>query len=1101
MAKRVHAKPQTDAAAASSRCRLLLVDDNPDDRALVARELRKDMQELAITEALDKAALDQALKAGGFDLVITDFQLRWITGLEVLRLVKSRCSDLPVIMFTGTGTEEVAVEAMRLGLSDYILKSPRHMQRLRRSVHAALARAGEAQARQRAENMLGDALQYMEDGFLLFDADDKLIVSNDKLRDFYPGAKDVLVPGTDFESLVKAGLAANQYALTPAQRQSHLEKRLQAHRRGTENLEQQLADGRWVLIKDRRSRDGGYINIYTDITNLKRREQDLEKLLSEHIMLAAATWQSSAGVVVVDVRTADVYPIIYVNPAFERITGYTSAEVCGKDWRKFAELAATSEDARVKIRAAFQARESIQIDTVNVRKHGGKFWNSLAISPVLDERGNLRFYVGVVTDISDRVQIRDMLEERSQMLAEAEHLAHLGHWRWDIQTDKIWRSDEIYRIRGMTPDDAPGDFRGTLNTFHPDDRAMVSGAISGVAVNHQSVEFEARVLRPDGETRHVRIVGQYSPTTPAAGEAVFGIFQDITAQKQQEAALRRSERRYRRLMEAVPHGITEIGVDGTIAYANQSHHKMLGFQRGELIGKSIFDLVADPVRQAELRRRLQMLTRAETYTQAFTSRYLTVDGHSMDVQVDAVISRNENGKVNGVIAVVTDITERLQSEQRLRYLAFYDPLTGLGNRTLLQEHLRDQLAQRREDTCVAVVLFNIDSFKMINDVLGHGAGDAVLREFGARLAAKFDNQDNVARLGEDEFAAILQGEFDRDELRVRAQELKNALEAPLQLSGSRLDIHLSAGVSMAPHDGNDAEELLRNADSALLDAKRDTPGGLRFYNAETKALVEEFLMLRGRLRSAALQGEFYLEYQPQVELESGAITGLEALMRWRTEDGTLIPPGKFIAIAEQSGDIIALGGWVLETACRQWMSWKNLGIAPVPLTVNISARQFLQDDLVQTIKQTLERTGFDPRQLCLELTETTLMTANPGVLQHMQALTAMGIRFSLDDFGTGYSSLSYLNRFPISVLKIDRSFVTGMSLDSRHVAVVSAVVAMSHAFGLEVVAEGIEELRQVENLRATGCHVGQGFFYSRPVSADSCAVLLRAGVIRPRLHG
>ncbi len=1083
----------------SANTQLLLVDDDPDDRALVVRELRKDMPDLEVTEVLDLDALDTALAAGAFDLVITDFHLHWITGLEVLKRVKIRWPEVPVIMFTGTGTEEVAVEAMRLGLSDYVVKTPRHMARLRRAVHAALVRTGETRARRHAEDMLADALQYIEDGFILFDAEDRLVLCNEQLRRMYPEIAAVLVPGSKFEDILRAGIEGEQFKSTRGKNDKWLQERLAAHRCASGSLEQQLGDGRWVLIKERRSHDGGFINIYTDITTLKQRELELERLLSEHIMLAAATQQSSAGVVVVDAQSAEgKYPIIYVNPAFERITGYTSADVRDKDWRLFAEMTVTSDDARQRIRAAFQAHESEQIDIVNYRKSGEKFWNSFSISPVFDEHGVLRFYVGVLTDISERVHIRDMLEERTQMLGEAEHLAHLGHWRWDIRADRLWRSEEIYLIRGMSPNDAPGDFRGTLNTFHPEDRERVSSAISDVAVNHQGTEFEARVLRPDGEIRYVRIIGQYSPPTAEAGEAVFGIFQDITAQKQQETALRRSERRYRRLMEAVPHGITEIAVDGTITYANQSHHKMLGYQRGELIGKPVFDLIADPARRAEVGRRLQMLIKAEAFTQAFTSRYLTADGHSIDVQVDAVISRDEAGKVNGVITVVTDITERVQSEKRLRYLAFYDPLTGLGNRALLHEHVRDQLANRQEGTCVAVVLFNIDGFKIINDALGHDAGDAVLREFGVRLSAlSGGNQDAVARLGADEFALVLAGESDRNSLRVKLQEIKNILEAPLRISGSHLDIRLSAGVSVAPMDANDSEELLRNADSALLDAKRDTPVGLRFYSAEMKALVEEFLMLRGRLRSAALQGEFYLEYQPQVELGTGKITGLEALLRWRTEDGVLIPPGKFIPIAEQSGDIVVLGNWVLETACRQGVAWKNQGIGLVPMTVNISARQFLQDDLVRMVSDILERTGFDPHHLHLELTETALMTDNPGVLQHMQQLTSLGISFSLDDFGIGYSSLSYLSRFPIRIIKIDRSFVVGMSLDPKHAAIVGAVVAMSRALGIGVVAEGVEEARQAEMLRTAGCTVVQGFYYSRPVSADACAVLLRAGMVKP----
>ncbi|MGH7192859.1 MAG: diguanylate cyclase domain-containing protein, partial [Candidatus Saccharimonadales bacterium] len=348
-------------------------------------------------------------------------------------------------------------------------------------------------------------------------------------------------------------------------------------------------------------------------------------------------------------------------------------------------------------------------------------------------------------------------------------------------------------------------------------------------------------------------------------------------------------------------------MNGVITYANQAHHDMLGYARGELIGKKVLDLVAEDARRIEAGRRFENLISATTPTQTFVSRYCTADNRIIDVQVDAVISRNEAGEVNGVISVATDITERVQGEKRLRYLAYYDPLTGLANRTLLNENLREQISHRDKSDSVAVVLFNVDGFKLINDALGHDAGDSVLREFGARLAVTFGSHDGVARLAADEFAVIVTGQFERDELRSRVQSAKAELEEPLQIGSSKLDVRLSVGVAVAPRDGEDAETILRNADSALLETKRDDPGGTRFYSAEMKALVEEFLSLRGRLRSAALQDEFFLEYQPQVELSSRRVVGLEALARWRTEDGVLIPPTKFITVAEQSGDIVALG--------------------------------------------------------------------------------------------------------------------------------------------------------------------------------------------------
>jgi len=1090
----VHEQNGVGEAAPKRGPRVLLVDDNPDDRALVERELRKEYPEAQTFQVSSPAQLEAAIATPGLDLVITDFHLRWSTGLEVLKRIRSRDPDLPVIMFTGTGTEEVAVEAMRLGLADYVTKSPKHMPRLRRSVKAALSAATHARAREHAETLLADALGYIEDGFIIFDADDRIVVCNEQLKRMYPHLAPLMVPGTRFEDMLRSAIDDEKID-AGTDPEAWIRERIAAHQRAAGSLEQRLPDGRWVLIKERRSSDGGFINVYTDITELKQRELELERLLGEHTMLAAAVSQSTSGVLVTSAEpTGDVYPIIYVNPAFERITGYSFEDVRGRDCR-FLEETDQSAETREAIHRAMRERKAVRVEITNFRKDGVRFWSELSMSPVFDEQGLLRFFVGLLTDISERVKTRDILEERTSMLAEAEHLAHLGHWRWDIVSDKLAWSDEIYRIRGLDPRKVDPDFGRTLSTYHPDDQPYVEKFIRHAATTHESVEFEARIVRPDGQIRHVRVKGQYSPPTADAGEAVFGIFQDITSQKESEAALRRSERQYRRLMEAVPHGIKEIALDGVITYANQAHHEMLGYLPGGLVGKRVFDIIADAPQRAEAEMRFRRLVTGERPSSSFTTRYLTADGRAIDVQVDAVISRNEGGAINGVISVTTDITERVQSEKRLRYLAFYDPLTGLGNRVLLTEHLADQFRYANEQRRVAVALFNVDGFKIINDVLGHDAGDAVLREFGTRLAAAFGGAEGVARLAADEFAAVIMGDGNREALRAQLEAAKESLEAPLQLPASRLDLRVSVGVAMAPQDGDSAEALLRNADNALLEVKRQDPGAMRFYNAEMKALAEEYLTLRGNLRRATMAGEIYLEYQPQVELIGGKVAGLEALARWRTHDGVLISPTKFIPIAEQSGEILMLGSWLLEQACRQAVSWKSLGIPLTPLTVNVSPRQFLQDDMVETVREILARTGLDPHMLQLELTETALMTDSPGILQRMDALANLGVGFSLDDFGTGYSSLSYLNRFPIRIIKVDKSFIAGIPDDARQAAIVNAVIAMGHELGIKVVAEGVEAARQGEFLREAGCDLAQGFFYSHPLSADACADILRQGSV------
>ena len=1080
------------APAGAGGPRVLLVDDNPDDRALVERELRKEYPDAQTFQVSTPGQLEAAIAQPGIDLVITDFHLRWSTGLEVLKRIRAKSPGLPVIMFTGTGTEEVAVEAMRLGLADYVTKSPKHMPRLRRSVKAALSAATHARAREQAETLLADALGYIEDGFIIFDADDRVLVCNQQLRRMYPHLAPLLVPGTPFEDMLRSAIQDGKIE-TGGDGEAWVRERLEVHRRGTGSLEQRLPDGRWVLIKERRSSDGGYINVYTDITELKQRELELERLLSGHTMLAAAVSQSPAGVMVAE-AVDGAHLITYTNPAFTRITGYRFEEVRGRDWA-FLEGAETSEQTSGEIMQALAGRRSIQREIINYRKDGSKFWDDLSISPVLDERGQFKYFVGVLTDITERVKTRDVLEERTVMLGEAEHLAHLGHWRWYIGSGKLWWSEEIYRIRGLDPRKVDPDFAMTVSTYHPDDQPYVEKFVRHAATTHESVEFEARVVRPDGQIRHVRVKGQYSPPAPDAGESVFGIFQDITAQKESEAALRRSERQYRRLMEAVPHGIKEIALDGTITYANQAHHEMLGYLPGGLVGKKVFDIIADAPQRAEAEMRFRRLVMGERPSISFTTRYLTADGRAIDVQVDAVISRNEGGAINGVISVTTDITERVQSEKRLRYLAFYDPLTGLGNRVLLTEQLADQFRYAGEHRKVAVALFNVDGFKIINDVLGHDAGDSVLREFGTRLAAAFGGSEGVARLAADEFAAVITGDGNREALRHQLEEVKQSLEAPLQLPASRLDLRVSVGAAMAPQDGDTAEALLRNADNALLEVKRQDPGALRFYNSDMKALAEEYLTLRGKLRRATTEGEIYLEYQPQVELIGGKVAGLEALARWRTADGTLISPTKFIPIAEQSGEILMLGSWLLEAACRQAVSWQNLGISLMPLTVNVSPRQFLQDDMVETVRAIIDRTGLDPNLLQLELTETALMTDSPGILQRMDDLADIGVGFSLDDFGTGYSSLSYLNRFPIRIIKVDKSFIAGIPDDPRQAAIVNAVIAMGHELGIKVVAEGVEAARQGEFLREAGCDLAQGFFYSHPLGADACADILRVGSV------
>jgi diguanylate cyclase (GGDEF)-like protein len=430
-------------------------------------------------------------------------------------------------------------------------------------------------------------------------------------------------------------------------------------------------------------------------------------------------------------------------------------------------------------------------------------------------------------------------------------------------------------------------------------------------------------------------------------------------------------------------------------------------------------------------------------------------------------------------------------------LAYYDDLTGLGNRRLFRELLEFALAVGRSSHLLAVVLVNVDGFKIINEALGRATGDVVVKTLAERLREWGGDTEQVARLGGDELGVLLAGNRDRPALARRLRDLKQALEAPLEWEGNRVDISLSLGAAVYPRDANEVDGLLQAADTALRDAKQLEPGSIRFYNAEMKTAAEEFIVLRRRMREAFERNEFFLEYQPQVDLRTDRIVGFEALARWRTSDGNIIPSARFIPVAEKTGDIVPLGRWILATACAQINEWAAAGLGIVPVSVNLSARQLLQDELASEIAGILHQARVDSRYVQLELTETALMVDSRGALRRLQELNDLGITLALDDFGTGYSSLTHLSQFPIQCLKIDRSFIVEMTRSTKQASLVSALIAMGNRLGLDVLAEGVEDRRQLRFLKSHQCDMAQGFYYSEPISARTAGELLRAGAPLP----
>jgi len=571
------------------------------------------------------------------------------------------------------------------------------------------------------------------------------------------------------------------------------------------------------------------------------------------------------------------------------------------------------------------------------------------------------------------------------------------------------------------------------------------------------------------------------------------IMEDITAPMQAKAALHDSEERFRIAFSQAAVGLAQLEPEGSWLRANQKFQDIVGYTEEELRGMTFRDIT--PGREwldDEIAQRRLLAGEVASYTRE--KRYLRKDGQLIWVNVSVARMQASSGELS-LIVVIEDIARRKQSEHELRHLASHDPLTGLANRSLMLDRLRQALAAaQRGGRQVSVLFIDLDRFKHINDSLGHDAGDQVIIEVGRRLAAFVREGDTVARLGGDEFVVLLTEIEQADALAALACKLLATLTKPMTILGHEVSPIGSIGISIYPKDSADGPALLKNADAAMYRAKQLGRGNFQFFAEELNARTLDRLQLEGGLWHALERDEFTLVYQPQFDMRSGAIVGVEALLRWQPTGAPPVPPDSFLSIAEQTGLIVQTGAWVLRMACAQQVAWRNAGLPCGRVAVNLSARQFRQPDLAQMVVRTLKETGCAPDGLALEISETAIMADPQAAAATLQQLGGMGVHLVIDDFGAGYSSLSHLNRLPVHVLKIDRSFIRDMCSDGHAAGVARAAIALGHSMNLAVAvaAAGVETTEQQALLREQGCDQMQGFLLSRPLPADPLAAMMLA---------
>jgi diguanylate cyclase (GGDEF)-like protein/PAS domain S-box-containing protein len=546
------------------------------------------------------------------------------------------------------------------------------------------------------------------------------------------------------------------------------------------------------------------------------------------------------------------------------------------------------------------------------------------------------------------------------------------------------------------------------------------------------------------------------------------------------------EKRFNVLSKFANDIILLVNQKGQIVEANDRAVEAFGYPYEELLEMSVHDL-RQPEDDATLQQQAEQLWQEGALL--FEAFFVKHDQSRFPVEVSSRVIALHDAKY--VQCIMRDITDRKEAEQQIKYLAHHDSLTGLPNRNLLQDRLQQNLARaRRSGHKVALLFLDFDRFKNINDSLGHSVGDGVLQEVAQRLSACLRVGDTVARVGGDEFVIVLSDLEDSTIAAKVAQKVTELGTRPYEISGQKFRLTISIGISLFPDDGDDIDSLLKNADSAMYHAKHAGRNTYYFYTEDMNAQTLAVLNLEHDLQQALVNAEFTLHYQPQVNLQTGEIIGVEALLRWQHPEHGEMSPSSFIPIAEERGLIVPIGDWVLETACRQSVSWQQQGLAPIRMAVNISALQLHHADFYEKLVATLEKTGLDPALLELELTESAVMHNDEQNPQLLQQLKKLGVRLAIDDFGTGYSSLSYLKRFPIDKLKIDRSFIKDLPADSEDEAITQAIIGVGKTLNHKVIAEGVETIEQQEFLQREGCSEMQGFYFSRPLPAEELVKLL-----------
>ncbi len=673
-----------------------------------------------------------------------------------------------------------------------------------------------------------------------------------------------------------------------------------------------------------------------------------------------------------------------------------------------------------------------------------------------------------------------------QRLQEAQRLAHLGSWELDLVSGHLSWSDELYRIFQVDPSDQIGSYEIFLQRVHPEDRAAVDQAYRSSVEQRLPYRIEHRLLLPDGTLKQVLETGETFYDADGKPLRSIGTAQDVTETRLMESRMALMASAFEHSGEA----IVISDADNRIVMVNPSFTRLTGYSQADVLGKNPSLLSAGRTTAAEYERMWQAIHERGFWQGEVWDR--RKDGGIYPKWLSVSVIYDEAGAIRYHLGHFTDISAERAAEARLHHMAHHDVLTGLCNRFSLQDRLDQAMAQaRREKAKLALMFIDLDRFKVINDTLGHHIGDELLIEVSQRLRQSVRDSDVVARLGGDEFVIMLAGIGQTGVLATLAEKLVANIGEPYQLSGHTLYTTPSIGIAIFPDDGVTVEALMKNADAAMYHAKTEGRNNFQFFDSKMNDQALERLRIEQSLRQGLAKHEFVLHYQPILDVASGEVRAVEALVRWQHPERGLLAPGAFIGVAEETGLIQPLGDWVFWTACSQLAAFHAAGLEGLKMSINISAIQMRNGNLPILARGAIDAFGLQPAQLIFEITETVAMQNPTETARLLQELRAMGVTLALDDFGTGYSSLSYLRLFALDHLKLDRSFVEEIGVSEDGQVICDATIGLARNLRLNVIAEGVETEAQLAYLKARGCEKVQGYLFCRPLPAEQVMAYIR----------